>query len=104
MKNLIYILLLYLFALSALPSVRAMKLQFGDNCEKSCNGFEKNNCEKGKFVMNLNFSPLQFVKSLYYTLDFGFYVFKLKEKTSFYKSFIISIYQKSIWNPPKKIL
>lgn len=81
-----------------------MKLQFGNNCEQSCDGLEKNNCEKGKFVMSLNFSPLQIVKSFYYTLDLDFLDFKLKEKTSFYKSFMISIYQKSIWNPPKKIL
>jgi len=103
-KRLIYILLLYLFALSALPSVRAMKLQFGNNCEQTCDNSEQKECNAGKFVMSLNFSPLQIVKSFYYTLDLDFLDFKLKEKTSFYKSFMISIYQKSIWNPPKKIL
>lgn len=100
MKFKIYILLFYLIALTVLPSVRAMKVQFGSTCEMSCQKSEESGCDKGKFVMSLNFSPVQFVKeiSIYPTI----YLIPLKEKIEiFYRNFLISNYFSNIWHPPK---
>ncbi|WP_320814468.1 hypothetical protein [Flavobacterium sp.] len=104
MKNFTYILLLYLIALTALPSVRAVKLQFGNNCEQKCNNSEQKKCENGKFVMSLNFSPLQFINEYSSDLNFELFDFELKKETSFYEIFFNSNYLNSIWDPPKLLL
>lgn len=101
MKNVIYILLIYLTALTVLPSVRALKLQFGNSCEQSCDNSKQKECETGKFVMSLNFSPLQIIKSNNFNFNFELFDFELKKKTSFYDSFFVSNIQNSIWHPPK---
>lgn len=83
-----------------LPSVRAIKLQFGSTCEMSCQKSEDTGCEKEKFVMSLNFSPVQFVKeiSIYPTI----FLIPLKEKTTvFYRNILVSNYFSNIWHPPK---
>ena len=101
MKAKVYILFIYLIVLTALPSVRAVKLQFENNCEKTCDNSEQNGCEKGKFVMGLNFSPLQIIKSYAYNLNLDFFYFELKKEASFYDAFFVSNYQNNIWHPPK---
>ena len=101
MKSKVYILFIYLVVLTALPSVRAVKLQFGNNCEQNCDDSEQNKCEKGKFVMSLNFSPLQIIKSYNYNLNLNFFYFELKKESTFYSVFNVSKYQNIIWHPPK---
>lgn len=101
MKLKVYILFIYLIALTTLPSVRAIKLQFSNNHEQSCNTSEKNECENGKFVMGLNFSPVQVIHEIYYSLKTIMPYFELKKETSFYEVFFVSIYQNTIWHPPK---
>jgi hypothetical protein len=78
-----------------------MKLQFGNNCEQSCSNSEKSECGNGKFVMSLNFSPVQFVNELTYNFKEIITDFDLKKESSFYESFFISYYQNTIWHPPK---
>ena len=68
MKFLVYIFCFYLFALTALPSVRAIKMQFSENCQSSCqkntsNTDEPSGCEKGKIIMNLSFYPVYYETS-----------------------------------------
>lgn len=94
-----------------LPSVRALKMQFGTTCEQttcesdtSCDKNSSNGCEKGKFVMSLNFSPVQFVgtqdlSSILFTLD----VVSDKKQSSYYEKIFISKYQQAIWHPPKLV-
>ena len=43
MKFFAYIFCFYLFALTTLPSVRAIKMQFSEKCQSSC---QKNNSNK----------------------------------------------------------
>ncbi len=101
MKFKVYILFIYLVVLTALPSVRAVKLQFCNNSEQTCNNLEQNNCDAGKFVKSLNFSPLQIMKSYNYNLNFELFDFELKKEISFYDSFFVSNFQNNIWHPPK---
>jgi hypothetical protein len=104
MKFKVYLLFIYLIALTALPSVRAIKLQFGNCIEQSCTNSEQNECENGKFVMGLNFSPVQVVTELNYSFKAILPDYKLKKETSFYEAYFVSNYQNSIWHPPKFLL
>ncbi len=103
MKFLVHILCFYLLLLLTLPSVRAMKIFASENCEQTCHNSntESSGCEKGKVIMNLNFSPTQFVaeislKEIILIPDF----YTEKEKSNYEKIFIPK-YQHSIWHPPK---
>jgi hypothetical protein len=71
--------------------------------QNTCHNAEESNsgCEKGKAIMNLNFSPSQFVieislKEIILISDF----YTEKEHSSYEKIFI-SKYQQFIWHPPK---
>ena len=103
MKWITYILFIYLMALTTLPSVRAIKMFVSQEFQNTCHNAEESNsgCEKGKAIMNLNFSPSQFVteislKEIILISDF----YTEKEQSSYEKIFI-SKYQQSIWHPPK---
>lgn len=103
MKFLVHILCFYLLLLVTLPSVRAMKIFASENCEQTCHNTntESSGCEKGKIIMNLNFSPVQFVAELDFKPEITFSEFKLEKEKSNYEKIFISIYQHSIWHPPK---
>lgn len=97
----------YLFALTALPSVRAIKMQFLENCQSSCqknssNSEETPGCEKGKIIMNLSFNPVYYETwlSLSYNKKNVFFQI-VKEENIAYKKVFISQYKGSIWQPPK---
>ena len=103
MKFSVHILCFYLLLLLTLPSVRAMKMFVSQECQNTCHNAEESNsgCEKGKVIMNLNFSPTQFVaeislKEIILIPDF----YTEKEKSNYEKIFIPK-YQYSIWHPPK---
>ncbi len=107
MKFLVYIFCFYLFALTTLPSVRAIKMQFSDNYQSSCqkntsNNDEPSGCEKGKIIMNLSFNPVYYEtsKSLSYNKKNVFFQIA-KEENIIYKKVFISQYKGSIWQPPK---
>lgn len=104
MKFKVYLLFIYLIILTALPSVRAMKLQFVANHNQTCNSSEPIECEKGKLVMSLNFSPLQFINEFNYSFKNTVLYFDLKKETSFYESSFLSFHQNSIWHPPKSLV
>ena len=75
-------------------------MQFSNNCEMSCQKSEDSHCDKGKFVMSLNFSPVQFVKEI--SIYPSIYFIPLKERTEvFYRKFLVSNYFSNIWHPPK---
>lgn len=108
MKFFAYILCLYLTILTVLPSVKAVKMQFVEKCQSSC---QKNNpdnntsgCEKGKFIMNLNFSPVQFINAQWIQNTSITQLFESpKKENSGYEKVFISKYKNSIWQPPKLI-
>jgi hypothetical protein len=103
MKWITCILFIYLMALTTLPSVRAMKMFVNQECQNTCHNAEASNsgCEKGKIIMNLNFSPVQFVAELDFKPEISFSEFKIEKEKSNYEKIFISIYQHSIWHPPK---
>ena len=86
--------------LMIVPSVRALKVQFGGECKMSCQKSEDSECEKGKFIMSLNFSPVQFVKEIIIYPTVYFIPLKEKPKT-IYRIFLVSNYFSNIWHPPK---
>ena len=103
MKFLVHILCFYLLLLVTLPSVRAVKMLASENCEQTCNksGSASSGCEKGKIIMSLNFSPVQFVAELDFKPEISFPEFKIEKEQSNYEKIFISKYQHSIWHPPK---
>ena len=56
---------------------------------------------KGKFIMNLNFSPLQFLNELNIKSTLSISEFQLTKQQSSYEKIFISKFQNSIWHPPK---
>lgn len=104
MKFKVYILFYYLIVISAMPSVRAVKLHFGNNYELTNENSEEKECAIGKFVMSLNFSPVQVINEIHYSFKAIIIFFDLKKETSFYEAYFVSIYQNSIWHPPKNLL
>jgi hypothetical protein len=107
MKIFACIFCFYLFSLTGLPSVRAIKMQFSEKCQSSCqksnsDNQESSGCEKGKIIMNLSFNPVYYEtsqslcnskKNVYIQID--------KEENITYKKVFISQYKSSIWQPPK---
>ena len=103
MKFLVHILCFYLLLLVTLPSVRAVKMLASENCEQTCNksGSESSGCEKGKIIMSLNFSPVQFVAELDFSPEILSPEFNTEKEKSNYEKIFIPKYQHSIWHPPK---
>lgn len=106
MKFFASIFCFYLFALTALPSVRAIKIQFSEKCQSSCqkNPCKKempSGCNKEKCVLNLNFNTGQFLVS---KVQYEFFrnSFELEKQNiiSFEKR-ITSNYSYTIWQPPE---
>ena len=90
MKFSVHILCVYLLLLVALPSVRAMKMLVSENCEQTCHNSdsESSGCEKGKIIMSLNFSPVQFVSELDFKPEITFPEFQIeKEQFSIKKDY-----------------
>jgi hypothetical protein len=107
MKFLACIFCFYLFALTTLPSVRAIKMQFFEKCQSSCqkkdsNDQEPSGCEKGKIIMNLSFNPVHFEASQSFSNNSKFAFAEIAtEENIAYKNIFISQYKNSIWQPPK---
>lgn len=98
MKFTIKIVLFYLIVLIALPTIRVIKLSI---YESVCDNSIPTECEKGKFIMSLNFSPVQCVSELIFKPELLITEFNLIKEQSTYEKIFISKYQQSIWHPPK---
>lgn len=60
-------------------------------------------CEKGKLVMTLNFSPVQFINAQLVLNTPLIPMFESAEKHNLsYEKVFIATYQSTIWQPPKK--
>lgn len=88
----------------ALPSVRVLKMQWNESCISSFtkSDFDTDkNCEKGKIIMSLNFTPVSYITTnIYIATPQNFVITSKKEKIFYHKNFI-SKYQNTIWQPPK---
>lgn len=87
--------------LNTLPSVRAVKMLVSSECGISCHSSESSGCEKGKIIMSLNFSPVQFVAELDFSPEILSPEFNTEKEKSNYEKIFIPKYQHSIWHPPK---
>jgi hypothetical protein len=108
MKFFAYIISLYIIALTVLPTVRVVKKSFAEKCDISCtkdkSDEKSDDCEKGKIIMSLNFSPIQFVEEH----NFSFEILKKSYQTikilnSSYEKIFIDQFFNKIWQPPKII-
>lgn len=97
----------YLTALMALPSVRVIKMQLSETCKSSsCNSSNFENgggCEKGKIIMSLSFTPVNYLQSKLYKIPVKTIDITSKKEKIYYQENLISKYQNSIWQPPKII-
>jgi hypothetical protein len=106
MKLFAYIFCFYLTSLISLPSVRVLKMQWNDSCISSCTKSDFNtdkNCEKGKIIMSLNFTPVSYITTKIYTATPQNFVITSKKEKIFYHKNLLSNYQNTIWQPPKII-
>lgn len=103
MKFSVHILCFYLMLLLTLPSVRAMKMFVSQESQTACHNSdtESSGCDKGKVIMNLNFSPIQFVAEISLKEIILIPDFHTTNEKSNYEKIFIPKYQYSIWHPPK---
>ena len=95
----------YLTALMALPSVRVIKMQLSETCKSSScdkSDFKSGGgCEKGKIIMSLSFTPVNYLQSKLYKAPIKTVTITSKKDKIFYQENLISKYQNTIWQPPK---
>jgi hypothetical protein len=107
MKIFAYILYFYLTALTVLPSVRAVKMQFSEKCHSTYQNDNSKNqeptgCEKGKIIMNLSFNPVNYITHQFSSINTKIVFIEIENKENIiYKEVFISQYKSSIWQPPK---
>lgn len=99
MKIRIFLLLFYVMTLTTLPSVRAIKLWMGHSCEKM--ELDKPDCEKSKFIMSLQFNPMQIINEFFFHSISFYDLHNTPTKKSYYETLFIQKYQHNIWHPPK---
>jgi len=92
--------------LTALPSVRAMKLQFIGQCQSHCTKemqktTEPGGCEKGKIIMSLSFNPVQYTTTTWIPATTTLVVPTTKEQITSFKKVFLSRFKDAIWQPPK---
>lgn len=98
---------LYIIAATALPSVRAVKHTFFKKCQSESHQNTSTNsdpleCDKGKFILNLNFTPVQCVKEQFVDTTAVLHLFEtIKIEKSYYEKIFIDQYGNTIWHPPK---
>lgn len=98
MKYFAYIICIYILALTVLPTVRAIKHDYIAKCQSS----EEKDCEKSKFIMNLNFSPIQFINELSVLIKSSLHLLISNSTVSLeYNKIFIDNFQNNFWNPPK---
>jgi hypothetical protein len=109
MKYFAILLCLYFNALTILPSVRAIKLQYAQKEHFSCNKTNSDceptkGCEKEKCLLNFTFNSSTFLvfTSSYTFINHSVFIPK-KENTEYHKNFI-SNYNVTIWQPPESFL
>ena len=99
----------YFTTLTALPTVRVIKLHFAEKCQSSCKeSNSKRNasdggCQKEKCVLNLTFNSATFVVfNQNYNFKTSFIPTEKLEKSNYHKSFIPK-YNAIIWQPPEAV-
>lgn len=99
----------YFTTLTALPTVRVIKLYFAENCQSSCGksttkkSTSDDHCQKEKCILNTAFNYTSFLV-LNQTYNFKTLLVPLKqvEKAVYHKIFIPK-YRVVIWQPPETV-
>ncbi|MFN8274739.1 MAG: hypothetical protein U0X58_07660 [Flavobacteriaceae bacterium] len=108
MKIFASILIIYILALTALPSVRAIRVTMS-NCpaaaqHHSTDNSDSEECPRGKFIMTLNFSPLQYFNhALPLESALSYRLMVVQNDRLVYTKVFIDQYYNQIWQPPKII-
>lgn len=98
MKYFAYIICIYILALTVLPTVRAIKHDYIAKCQSS----KEKSCEKSKFIMNLNFSPIQFINELSVLIKSSLHLLISNSTVNLvYNKIFIDNFQNYFWKPPK---
>lgn len=104
MKICIHIVCSYLFILTALPTVKVIKMHLAQNCQSSCHKKDTDipsDCQKNKCILNFNFNTNQFIVSQIQTItlhsDFEIH----KNKDLYYTKDFTEKYKNTIWQPPE---
>lgn len=106
MKYFAILLCFYFNALTILPSVKVLKMQFAEKHQSSCTSSTSNceptkGCEKEKCLLNYSLNSPTFLvfNSTYVFLNNS--VFIPKKEPIFYHKNFISKYIVTIWQPPE---
>lgn len=109
MKIFASILFVYIMALTALPSVRAIRITFVGKCkaateQKAADTADPAGCQKGKIIMTLNFSPIQYFNApMVHSEPYSYALASVKKERLTYHKVFIDQYHNQIWQPPKII-
>lgn len=109
MKLLALFICFYFTTLTALPSIRVIKMHLHEKCHSSgCTNNSKkktsdNGCQKEKCILSLSFNASAFVVfNQVYNFKSLIIPIEKPEKSHYHKNFI-SKYTVSIWQPPETI-
>ena len=109
MKFFAILLCFYFNALTILPSVKAIKMQFAQKEQVSCNKSNSDceptkGCEKEKCLLSYSLnSPTFLVFASTYSFVNNISFIPKKENSLYHKNFI-SNYNVTIWQPPESLL
>ncbi|MDG2431983.1 hypothetical protein [Flavobacterium sp.] len=99
----------YLTTLTALPTVRVIKMHFAEKCQSSCGKSNSKKdtsdggCQKEKCILNLTFNSATFVVfNQNYNFKYSFIPFEKLEKSVYHKN-LFPNYNVTIWQPPEAI-
>lgn len=108
MKIFGFFICIYFTILTALPTVRLIKIHLHKKCQSSfVKSNSKNNanngCQKEKCIIDLTFNSSAFLNmNQNYSFKTSFIPFKIIEKSECHKIFIPQ-YSATIWQPPENI-
>jgi len=102
MKLSVSLLLFYVFTLLSVPSIKVLVQTLHQTCEKQCiNTNSENECIISKFLMEIQFSPLQILVTSNWFDYVVFHEFGQKIKQFFHMNDLKSKFSNAIWYPPK---
>lgn len=102
MKLSVSLLLFYVFTLLSVPSIKVLVQTLQQTCEKQCiKTNSENECLISKFLMGIQFSPLQILVTSNWFDYVVFHEFGQKIKHFFHVNNSKNQFVNAIWHPPK---
>lgn len=102
MKLSVSLLSFYVFTLLSVTSIKVLVQTFHQTCEKHCiKTNSENECSISKFLMGIQFSPLQILVTFNWFDYAVFHEFGQKIKQFFHVHNLKNQFVDVIWHPPK---